>query len=186
MVFTQRPSAHLPCLATRAGLGRISRISDIARFVQGGVVKTFRCRSQMSSLLDRLIASGNVSDVESMLDTGTDVNAENPHGWTPLLSACEHEQPDIIRLLIARGADINYADSNGWTPLHNAIDVAIDGTIQTRAPEIDWQCVGLLLELGADPTLKCKRGKTPFNIIDDYGVNARSSFDEFTRKRSGK
>ena len=139
----------------------------------------------MSSLLDRLIASGNVSDVESMLDTGTDVNAENPHGWTPLLSACEHEQPDIIRLLIARGADINYADSNGWTPLHNAIDVAIDGTIQTRAPEIDWQCVGLLLELGADPTLKCKRGKTPFNIIDDYGVNARSSFDEFTAGKNG-
>ena len=42
MVFTLRPSAHLPCLATRAGLGRITRSSNIARFVQGGVVKTFR------------------------------------------------------------------------------------------------------------------------------------------------
>jgi hypothetical protein len=27
----------------RAGIGTISRSSDIARFVQGGVVKTFRC-----------------------------------------------------------------------------------------------------------------------------------------------
>ncbi len=140
----------------------------------------------MSSLLDRLIASGNVADVESMLDMGTDINAENPRGWTPLLSACEHEQPDIIRLLVARGANINHADSNGWTPLHNAIDVAIDGAIQTRSPKVDWQCVGVLLDLGADPNLKCNHGKTPFSIIDDYGINARSSFDEFTRQRSAK
>jgi hypothetical protein len=40
--FYARPSAHLPCLATRAGVGTIFRSSDIARFVQGGVVKTFR------------------------------------------------------------------------------------------------------------------------------------------------
>ncbi len=42
MVLTLRPSAHLPCLATRAGLGRITRSSDAVRFAQGGVVKTFR------------------------------------------------------------------------------------------------------------------------------------------------
>ena len=47
MVFTLRPSAHLPCLATRAALGTISGSSDIARFVQGGVVKTFRWATQM-------------------------------------------------------------------------------------------------------------------------------------------
>jgi hypothetical protein len=42
MVFTLRPAAHLPTLSTRAGLGTIFRSSDIARFVQGGVVKTSR------------------------------------------------------------------------------------------------------------------------------------------------
>ena len=42
MVFTLWPSAHLRPLATIAGLGTISRNSDIVRFVQGGVVKTFR------------------------------------------------------------------------------------------------------------------------------------------------
>ena len=34
--------AHLGSLATRLGLGRISSSSGIVRFVQGGVVKTFR------------------------------------------------------------------------------------------------------------------------------------------------
>ena len=42
MVFTHGPAAHLPRLATRAGLGKIIRSLDVARFVQGGVVKTFR------------------------------------------------------------------------------------------------------------------------------------------------
>ena len=42
MVFTLWPSAHLRSLATGVGLGRIFRSSGIFRFVQGGVVKTFR------------------------------------------------------------------------------------------------------------------------------------------------
>ena len=36
-------AAHLGSLATVHGLGRIFRNSDVVRFVQGGVVKTFRC-----------------------------------------------------------------------------------------------------------------------------------------------
>ena len=40
--YAEALRAHLRSLATLAGLGTISRNSDIARFVQGGVVKTFR------------------------------------------------------------------------------------------------------------------------------------------------
>ena len=40
--FYARPAAHLRLLATLAGLGTIPRSSGIVRFVQGGVVKTFR------------------------------------------------------------------------------------------------------------------------------------------------
>jgi len=38
----RRKPAHLPCLATRAFIGRITRSSNAVRFVHGGVVKTFR------------------------------------------------------------------------------------------------------------------------------------------------
>ncbi|MEP3900991.1 MAG: hypothetical protein ABJM81_27065 [Rhodopirellula bahusiensis] len=41
--FYARPSAYLPWLVTRDGIGAISRSSGIVRFVWGGVVKTFRC-----------------------------------------------------------------------------------------------------------------------------------------------
>ena len=57
MVFTLCLSPHLLCLATRAGLGTISRSSDIIRFVQGGVVNTFRWWPRMSNaseLISRL------------------------------------------------------------------------------------------------------------------------------------
>ena len=42
MVFTQGPAAHLRSLATGVGLGTILPNPDVARFVKGGVVKTFR------------------------------------------------------------------------------------------------------------------------------------------------
>ena len=124
--------------------------------------------------MSKLIMDGRVSDVAALLDSGIDPNGVESL-WSPLLSAAEHEQPEIMRLLVSRGADVNHSDSNNWTPLHNAVDIAIDGTIQCRLPEINWECVGVLLDLGANPKLKCVRGKTPWDIVDDYGVKARSS-----------
>ena len=47
MVFTQGSSAHLRSLATLTGFGTIFRSSGIACFVQGGVVKTFRCADEI-------------------------------------------------------------------------------------------------------------------------------------------
>ena len=50
MVFTLEPAALLPTLSTRAGLDTISCSSDVARFVQGGVVKTFRCATYRNEI----------------------------------------------------------------------------------------------------------------------------------------
>ena len=50
MVFTLRPSAHLRSLATGVGFGTISAVQTSLGFVQGGVVKTFRCRTETSSM----------------------------------------------------------------------------------------------------------------------------------------
>ena len=135
--------------------------------------------------MSKLIMDGRADDVAEMLDSGADPNGVQSL-WSPLLAAAEHEQPEIMRLLVSRGADVNHSDSNNWTPLHNAVDIAIDGTIQCGLPVVNWDCVGVLLDLGANPELKCARGKTPWDIVDDYGVKARSSFDEFMQKRSAK
>jgi len=44
-----------------------------------------------------------------LIDSGADVNADAGSGWTPLHEACStqlHNDPRIVKLLIARGADV--------------------------------------------------------------------------------
>ncbi len=61
-LFYARPSAHLGSLATGLGLGKITRSSGIARFVQGGFVGTFRCASS-STQLDTEMPATITSDI---------------------------------------------------------------------------------------------------------------------------
>lgn len=65
---------------------------------------------------------------------------------------------DIIRLLHARGADINSKGGIGSTPLHIAID------------RKDLETVQLLLELGADPSIKTAGGQTAFELAAAKGL----------------
>lgn len=65
---------------------------------------------------------------------------------------------DIIRLLHARGGDINAQGGLGSTPLHIAID------------RKDLETVQLLLELGADPSIKTAGGQTAFELAASKGL----------------
>ena len=70
MVFTHGPAAHLPCLATRVGVGTIFRSSDVARFVQGGVVKTFRCATyRRASMKLKCVCGYVMTNIASPNDT---------------------------------------------------------------------------------------------------------------------
>ena len=62
---------------------------------------------------------------------GTDVNAKDKHGGTPLYWAAFGVSPsssaqsggghkEVAELLIAAGADVNAKNDGGWTPLHRA------------------------------------------------------------------
>lgn len=62
--------------------------------------------------------------VEALLDGGADIDAEDIHGYTPLLLACRgtHDGAAKAKLLIERGADVNLAGPNGVTALMFAAD----------------------------------------------------------------
>ena len=60
---------------------------------------------------------GNIEAVKQHLAAGTDVNAKDEDGWTPLHSAATKE---ITELLIAKGADVNAKADGGGTPLQQA------------------------------------------------------------------
>ena len=64
---------------------------------------------------------GNIEAVKQHLAAGTDVNAKNWDGWTPLHYAVNRRRKETAALLIAKGADVNVLDGGGYTPLDRAI-----------------------------------------------------------------
>ncbi|MBY0372584.1 MAG: ankyrin repeat domain-containing protein [Bryobacteraceae bacterium] len=63
-----------------------------------------------------------------------------------------------IRELLSREPELNVVDANGMTPLHVAIDA------RQRA------CVSLLLQAGADRTVRDRKGRTPFEAAQAIPV----------------
>jgi ankyrin repeat protein len=81
---------------------------------------------------------GNIKAVKQHIAAGTDVNAKNECGWTPLHYA---ETKEIAELLIAKGADVNVKDKRGFTPLHNADNKEIAELLIANGADI--LCAGL-------------------------------------------
>ena len=65
--------------------------------------------------------TGNHEAVKQHLAAGTDVNAKDGTGRTPLHWAAFGGYKEIVELLIAKGADVNAKDGYGNTPLDWAI-----------------------------------------------------------------
>jgi len=66
-------------------------------------------------------AVGHIEAVKHHLTAGTDVNANDDDGWTPLQYAAGGSHKEIAELLIAADADVNAKDPYGETPLEMAI-----------------------------------------------------------------
>ena len=74
---------------------------------------------------------------------------------TPLASACYNGSYEAAEALCAHGAELDARDNDQWTPLIYAA-----GCGHTKICE-------MLLALGADPSLKNKRGKTALDRARD-------------------
>ena len=92
--------------------------------------------------------AGNIEVVKRHLAAGTDVNAKNKLGETPLYDAVGQGHKEIVELVIANGADVNAKDIHGMTPLFHAVRKS-----QKEMAE-------LLLDEGAHVNLREKRGST--------------------------
>ena len=89
---------------------------------------------------------GNLEEVELLLNReGTDVNAANENGYTPLMLAAKNGHTAIVELLKARGAEIN----NGKLP-----EKQKDNAIMRRS---EGAAVGALIgfSIGASVALGC-------------------------------
>lgn len=68
------------------------------------------------------ILQGKADKVTRYIEQGTDLNAFDIYGYTPLIEAAIANLPDIAKQLIINGADVNKKDLTGGTALHWAVE----------------------------------------------------------------
>ncbi|KAL1955178.1 hypothetical protein VTO42DRAFT_8943 [Malbranchea cinnamomea] len=111
-------------------------------------------RGQASSAINiALIAAdstGNVADMETLIEAGADVNSDGGRLFGRPLHAASFTWRDAsVRLLLKRGADPNYLTCRGKTALHCAAVTDHASTVQ------------ILLDSGAAPNALDERGDAP-------------------------
>lgn len=105
--------------------------------------------------------AGSPVAVRAMLGKGADPNLRDGEGWTALMATCmveskgevEQGRVDTARALLDAGARWNDANYEGKTALH----IAAEG--------LQGPLVQLLLERGADPSLRTVYGQTVLGLV---------------------
>ncbi len=131
----------------------------------------------------------NEAEVDSLatcrllLQRGANVHHVDASGSTPLIIAARVGEPENVRLLLEHGADVNARNDEGHTPLISALLPTVEKvrltfsptTVEARQRTIECitplfeklsqieQTVRLLLEAGADPTLRDASGRSAFD-----------------------
>jgi hypothetical protein len=93
-------------------------------------------------------------------DAGALLNARGNNGWTPLIVTTYHGATECVELLLARDGDaleLDAVDKDGDTALHLAA--------WKNHPTI----AQLLLQAGADPTVRNRNGRTPLDVAQSRG-----------------
>lgn len=111
-------------------------------------------------LLHLAAAFADLPTVRLLLDAGAEVSQV---AQTPMRNQALHaalalsKNPESIRLLLERGADVNAVQTAGYRPLHEAAAAGRADLVQ------------LLLDAGADRTVRCDRGKTAADYATERG-----------------
>jgi len=117
---------------------------------------------------------GDIKLVRALIAKGADVNFRSETGESPLHVAGIKCSKPVVRALIAMGADVNAATAPGkpmsMTPLHWYVNM--NGC--------DEEAIGLLLDAGADQSLKNSQGQTPLDMVSR--IKDRANIAELLRK----
>ncbi|KAI1630848.1 ankyrin repeat-containing domain protein [Biscogniauxia mediterranea] len=102
-----------------------------------------------------------------------DVNHTNEDKYTALhwVLGRRDPYPLIVKQLLDHGADVNAAAIDGWTPLHQAV-------FNCERPDDRLEIVQMLVEAGADVSLKNKWGHSALYYVGEGGEHVYRYLDE--------
>ena len=126
------------------------------------------CGPSMS--IHEAAGNGDIEAIKQHLAAGTDVNAKDGGGWTPLFYAAFSGRTEVAELLIAEGVDVNAKDNLG--------------TLRYAASGGHKETVELLIANGADVYAKGGgNGTTPLDMAIRL---RRTETIDLLRKHGGK
>lgn len=115
----------------------------------------FRDTRDRTMKLLEAASRGEIDAVRALLSSGMSPDAAAPNGGTALMAAARSYRVDAVELLLAARADVHRRTSDGFTALHAAVGEP------SRTPDLQGQCVDLLLAHGAAADAKTNTGLTP-------------------------
>jgi ankyrin repeat protein/signal recognition particle receptor subunit beta len=142
------------------------------------------CLSQQghTALHIALFISKSQAAAEVLIDKKAALNSVDVHGRTVLMTAVEKEDLTSLQVLLRAGADVTLRDKHGHTALHlalferksqpsvkvliakkealNSVDGEHRTALMTAVAKQDINSLQILLQAGADPTVKDENGHT--------------------------
>uniref|UniRef100_A0A663N757 Uncharacterized protein n=1 Tax=Athene cunicularia TaxID=194338 RepID=A0A663N757_ATHCN len=119
-------------------------------------------QNQVKTALHKACISNKVERLIQLLSIpGTDINAKDDDGWTPLHEACNHGSTVCVREILQRCPEVDLLTQvDGATPLHDALS---NGHVE----------IGKLLLQRGGPVLLQQRdshGKSPLDYVESTAV----------------
>jgi len=115
------------------------------------------------SSLTRAATSGDISEAQTFLDKGEDINQTDDFGWTPLMWAVYYDQPEMVKFLIGKGANVNVQSTNWYWNIPTKSTALIIASFYGKAP-----LISLLLENGAQKDVANSQGYTALMYAKEY------------------
>lgn len=167
---------------------------EIARFlVERGADLHYRGAWESSAAVIAATSAYSAAMTKLLLSRGSDPNATDGNGHSPLYDVAATYWYDVLETLIRAGADVNFRAPDGSTPLHQAAGRNPDAEARTIHTLIQHRAkldardnqgftplhtalertssvaARTLLDLGADPTIRDHAGRTPVELIGEGG-----------------
>ncbi len=112
---------------------------------------------------------GDIKAVRQHIKAGTDLNAKDEYGSSPLIIAATFNKTEIAKALIDAGADLQITNNEGGTVLHIA------------AFFCRTEIVEALLTKGTDKTKKNNYGATAEQTVSGSFTDAKPIYDQISK-----